>query len=318
MKTSPVTFEDMARSVIAVPPLARNADLTVNQAENKKLVQHLQAGGVTTLLYGGNANFYNLGLYEYADLLSMLAEIAAPESLVIPSAGPDFGKLMDQMSILRGLNFPTVMVLPLSFPTTTAGVETGIRRFAEAYGRPIILYIKFEEGYLKPDGVRRLVDDGLVSAIKYALARANSAEDSYLARLVDIVDPRYIVSGIGERPAIVHLRDFGLNGFTSGSVCIASKSSTKLLQALKGGNYLAAEEIRQRFLSFEDLRDSISPIRVLHEAVRLVGIADTGPMLPMLTGLPDNQAKDVAIAARELLAYSDPEYRLAALAPDAS
>src|SRR6185369_7295064 len=102
------------------------------------------AGGVTTLMYGGNANFYNIGQYEYAGLLDFLAETAAPNSWVIPSAGPDYGKLIDQAAILKTRAFPTAMVLPHTFPSTPAGAEIALKRFADAYGRKIIVYIKSE------------------------------------------------------------------------------------------------------------------------------------------------------------------------------
>ncbi len=47
MYTCAVTAPDLARSVIAVPPLARTADL--NPAANRALIRHLEAGGVTTV-----------------------------------------------------------------------------------------------------------------------------------------------------------------------------------------------------------------------------------------------------------------------------
>ena len=120
MKTTAVTSSDLAASVLAVPPLAWQADLTLNREANAAIVDHLQAGGVTTLMYGGNANFYNLGLADYVPVLSLLQELAAPETWVIPSVGPDYGKMMDQAAVLRDLDFPTAMVLPLSFPATPA------------------------------------------------------------------------------------------------------------------------------------------------------------------------------------------------------
>ena len=90
MKTSAVTAADLARSVLAVPPLARNGDLTLNPSANAALIRHLEAGGVSTLMYGGNANFYNIGLYEYGAVLDFLEQTAAAESWVIPSVGPRF------------------------------------------------------------------------------------------------------------------------------------------------------------------------------------------------------------------------------------
>jgi dihydrodipicolinate synthase/N-acetylneuraminate lyase len=209
--------------------------------------------------------------------------------------------MIDQAAVLKARKFPTAMALPMTFPMTLTGAATGLRKFAEAFGKPIIVYIK-AEGYLTPELVKGLVDDGIVAAIKYAIVRPDPKQDVFLSKLVDLVDRRYIVSGIGERPAIIHLRDFGLNGFTSGSVCVGPRGSQKILEALKRKDYAAAEVIRENYLALEDARDSISPIRVLHEAVRLAGIADTGPILPLLSNLEPEHHARVQKAAGDLLA----------------
>ncbi len=301
MKTDAVSFADLGASVLAVPPLARNADLSFNGTANAALIKHIEAGGVSTLLYGGNANFYNIGLYEYASICDSLAELAAPKTWVIPSVGPDFGRMLDQAAILKTRKFPTAMALPMTFPMTPAGCVVGLQKFAEAYGKPIIVYIK-AEGALTPEGVKTLVDSGVVSAIKYAIVRPDPSKDPFLSKLVDLVDRRYIVSGIGERPAIIHLRDFGLNGFTSGSVCVGPRGSMQLLAAIKKGDYETAARIRERYLPLEDARDAYSPIRVLHEAIRLAGIADTGPVLPLLTNIEAERHDEIKKAAVALLA----------------
>ena len=70
MDTRPITPTTLAGSVIAVPPLARDDSLTVNPAENARIIRHLEAGGVRTLLYGGNAVLGHVALSEYADLMS--------------------------------------------------------------------------------------------------------------------------------------------------------------------------------------------------------------------------------------------------------
>ena len=50
MKTGPVQPTDLPRSVIAVPPLARNADLSLNAEANKTLIRHLEDAGITSLM----------------------------------------------------------------------------------------------------------------------------------------------------------------------------------------------------------------------------------------------------------------------------
>lgn len=86
MKTTPVLPADLARSVLAVPPLARYSDLTVNEDANRRLIGYLEAGGVRSLMYGGNANFYNLPISEFAEVLEFLCDAAGEDSWVIPSS----------------------------------------------------------------------------------------------------------------------------------------------------------------------------------------------------------------------------------------
>ncbi len=294
-----------ATSVIAVPPLARDAAERLAPEENTRLIRHLEAGGVRVLLYGGNAIFYHIRLSEYAAILTHLAEAAGPETVVIPSAGPAYGLSLDQAEIAREFPFPTVMVLPHQGLNTFAGVETGLRRFAEKLGRPIVVYVK-QEGYVTPAEVARLVQDGCVSWIKYAIVRPDPAQDSFLQELVQQVPPSLVVSGIGEQPALVHLRDFHLQGFTSGCVCVAPRLSQKFLAAARAGNWPEAERIRALFQPLEDLRNRINPVRVLHEAVRLAGLAHTGPIIPLLSGLSEEQSRGVEGVARELLVRNEP------------
>ena len=303
MNTNAITPGMLASSVIAVPPLARDTELKICDKENAKIIRHLEDGGIRTLLYGGNAVFYHIALAEYADTLAMLRDNAGAETTVIPSIGPAFGMSMDQAAVLRDFDFPTVMVLPARDIATPEGVATGIRKFAEAYGQPIVLYIKFE-GYLEPEHARALMDDGVVNWIKYAIVRDDPAQDDYLRQLVDCVDPQRIVSGIGEQPAIVHLRDFGVQGFTSGCVCVAPSLSMKMLAALKADDYETAETIRQTFEPLENLRNAINPIRVLHTAVAEADIADTGSILPLLNDVSENERANIADAAKTLLVHN--------------
>ncbi len=289
----------LAASVIAVPPVARTSDRRICDAENRRLIEYLEHGGVSTLLYGGNAVLYHVRPSEYAQLLSMLQSAVRQSTWVIPSVGPAFGTMMDQADVLIDFDFPTVMILPQKEIADQAGLATGIRLFAERLGKPIVLYLKHDR-WLAPRAVQSLEDDGLISWVKYAVVRDDPAKDDYLREIAQVVEPNRIVSGIGEQPAIVHMRDFGVASFTSGCVCVAPKMSMRLLAAVSAKDYAAAELLRRRFQALEDLRNQIQPISVLHQALAAAGIAETGPIQPMLGPLTADQAALVAQASREL------------------
>ena len=300
MNQSEITPETLAGSVISVPPLARNADFSLNRDENKKLIRHLEGGGVSTLLYGGNAILYHVALSEYAELLQMMTDLAGENTLMIPSVGPAYGTMMDQAAILREFNFPTAMILPTRDVVTSSGVASAVRHFVEKTSKPAVLYVK-NDGFIEVDAVKKLMDDGLLSWIKYAVVREDTSNDPYLRELADAVGTDRIVSGIGEQPAIVHLRDFGLNCFTSGCVCVAPGKSMEMLRAIKAGDFETAEQVRSTFKPLEDLRNSINPIRVLHTAVALSGIANTGPIIPLMSELNDSDRPAIEAAAAQLL-----------------
>jgi dihydrodipicolinate synthase/N-acetylneuraminate lyase len=300
MRNTPVSPADLCNSVVAVPPLCRKADRSIDTGENRRLISYLENGGVRTLLYGGNANLYNMAVSEYACLLEMLEGETSEETVAIPSVGPFFGNISDQAGILRGSSFPCVMVLPVMFPARQEGVATAVRHFVEKSGIKAVIYIK-DEDYISPELIGALVDDGVISWVKYAIVRDNPAEDDYLRALLDRVDPAMVVSGIGEQPAIVHLRDFGLISFTSGCVCVAPSESMRMLAAIKAEDFEQAEKIRATFSRLEDLRNSHGPIPVLHHAVALAGIAETGSQLPLMSDLGSDLMGPIANAAASLM-----------------
>lgn len=304
MNVSPIVESEFASTVMAVPPLARRPDLTLDVEENRKLIRHMEAGGIGTLLYGGNANLYHVAVSEYRELLDMLADLTGPNTRVIPAIGPDFGKMQDQARILAQTAYKTAMVLPLGGFTTPAGVEAGLTRIVDAAGIPLTLYIKSEE-YVDVDTLARLVDRGTLIAVKYAIVRQDPTNDPYLRRLLQSVPKSKVVSGMGERPALVHVRDFGLAAWTTGSGCIAPHAVMELLAAAKAGRAEEAQRIYDAFMPLETLRDDISLIRVLHDAVTLSGIGNMGSILPLLSGTPEADLSAVELAARALLAFEN-------------
>jgi len=295
--------------VFAVPPLSRapGKSRAIDFEESSRIVRHIAKGGITRFIYGGNAFLYHLTLDEYEQLLAWQAAIKEDGLWFIPSAGPSYGRLMDQAKLLRRFAVPCVMTLPCGDPRDAAGLEVGLREFAHAADTRLMLYLKAETNMGADlmaglDTVAQLVDEGICIAIKYAVVREDPSQDRYLDQLLKRVERRKVISGIGERPAINHLRQWGLPGFTTGSGCLAPALSGAVFSACRAGDYAEAERVRSRFLNLEDLRDAWGPARVLHHALELAGVATTGPIPPFVSELSPEQKKRIQPVAQELLA----------------
>lgn len=300
-----ITPQDL-RGVFAVPPLPRASTprrtLDFDAAED--VASYIAAGGVTRYLYGGNAFLYHISMAEYEALIGWLAGFPG-DRWAIPSVGPSFGRALDQACLLRRHAFRCAMALPCGDPRDASGMETGLREIADASGLPLILYIKSEDGFGADkerglDAIGRLMRDGVGVAIKYAIVRNDPARDEYLDGLLRRVDRSRVISGMGERPAIVHLRDFELTGMTTGSGCIGPRRCNDLYRACLEHSWNEAEAIRSRFIPLEDLRDAWGPARVLHHATELAGIASTGPILPYVSPLNSQQLDQLRPVARAL------------------
>jgi 4-hydroxy-tetrahydrodipicolinate synthase len=292
--------------VYAVPPLPRKTDArrTLDLDAAESVARHIEAGGITRFLYGGNAFLYHASLEDFQALVEWLSGFA-PARWPIPSIGPSFGRAIDQAGILKKHAFRAVMMLPCGDPRDAAGMEAGLREIADEAGMPLILYLKSEDGFGSDrnqglDAVGRLVDDGVALAIKYAVVRDNPLADAYLDALLWRVDRSRVISGMGERPAIEHLRDYRLGGLTTGSGCIAPRRCQDLFEASGAGDWSRASGLRADFMPLEDLRDAWGPARVLHHATELADIAPTGPIPPYVSALDAEQLARLAPVARAL------------------
>ena len=167
---------------------------------------------------------------------------------------------------------------------------------------PVTMYLKSEQT-IDIARIGQLVDAGRILAIKYAVVRDNPAHDPYLQDLVARIGAHRIVSGMGERPAPVHLRQFGLASFTTGCGCIAPRACLDLLRALQRGDTATADALHAQFMPLENLREAISLIRVLHDAVSLSGVADMGPQLPLLSASPAERIGEISELAVALLSF---------------
>ena len=189
---------------------------------------------------------------------------------------------MEQAGALRKYRFPAAMLLPCGDPRDADGLERGYREIAEAADTKLIVYLKDEINFGADknaglDSIARLVDDGICIGIKYAVVREDPSKDSYLESLLARVDRKFVISGIGERPAVVHLRDWGLAGFTTGSGCVAPRLSQTLFELCQRGDFETSARVRDRFLALEDLRDEWGPAESAASRHAIGGYSRHGP-----------------------------------------
>jgi len=296
-----INSEIIHRSIFVVPPLARDNNGIFSKKENKKIIEHLINSGVKNLMYGGNANFYNIRPTEFKSILKNLKNLIEDETWLIPSIGPDFGKMKDQTDIVKELGFPTLMILPyMEGGTKENGRVLAIESISKRFGMPVILYIK-DENYISPKNVLKLCRNNNVCGIKYAIVKKDPSKDTYLKELINLIDSKLIISGIGEKPVISHFKDFGLKCFTTGSGSIAPRLSIKLFESLKNGILKESYSIRSKFLNFENLRDKYGPPQVLHLGVNACGIAKLGEMQPIWGIIEKNIENIILKESQQLL-----------------
>lgn len=306
------TPADYAGAVVAVPPIALTADGRIDAATNARVMDHIAGGGVTTLLYGGNANLYHFSRAQCTEALDMLFGACPSGARILFSIGPGFGQAMDQIDDIARVGCANVMLLPTAFPSDSDGVAQGLRRIADRLGFGVVLYIK-RDGYIAPETLAGLVGDGTVAFVKYAVERDDAARDPYLDRILDAAGPGLVASGMGETPIADHIGQRAMATFTSGAVCIAPAACNELLRLYRAGQHDLPDRLSQPFLEFERLRMRFGGIALLHDAIAMAGLGDCGPMLPMLSNLSDEARAVVApVIDRIVQAEAETRRRIAA------
>lgn len=274
---------DYATTVVAVPPIALGEDGRVSQTNNEILIKHMCDGGVRIVLYGGNANLYHYDLDLFTQAVETMT-LAQEKGLdVIGSIGPDFGKATDQAPLVARAGISNIMLLPMAFPADSEGIAAGVRRIADRLGHGVVFYIR-RANYIAPATLARLVDEGAVRMVKYAVEQDEPATDPYLDELIQSIELDRIASGMGETPVLDHIATRKLATFTSGAICLAPRAALALLPRLKAGQMDALRDEIGPFLDFERVRKRYGGIQVLHEAVSMQ-ICNMGRPLPMLSAL---------------------------------
>jgi 4-hydroxy-tetrahydrodipicolinate synthase len=143
---------------------------------------------------------------------------------------------------------------------------------------------------LRPTDIAALLKDGALCAVEYGIAADPNGDAPHLSALLDLIGTAdRLIDGTGEL-TIVGSSKFGIKGYTSGSGLIAPHLSMALLDAVKRGDRAEIEALSAPFAAFEGARATYSAIPVVHDAVRFLGIADTGPIGPFFESIDEPDA----------------------------
>ena len=208
---------------------------------------------------------------------------------MIPSAGPSFGRLIDQAAILRRYKFPCVMALPCGDPRDAAGLGTRTSRVRRE--------MRHAAGSLSERRERTSARTRWRASMRWRgwsqTGRVSgSSMLSFGVSLRRMLIWRRCWTESTNRRCQRNRRAAGdcpHEGLVASGihhrlgVCCSGRQSGSVRKLRPPRTFRPAESFRSRFLPLEDLRDAWGPARVLHAATELSGIATTGPIPPFMT-----------------------------------
>jgi len=289
----------LAGKVLADLPMALHADLSVNGEATLRLIAHVRAGGIAALLIGSNANLQAFGLAQFAAAVEIAAE-AARHGPVVLGIGPELGRTLDQAPLIERAGLANLLLLPVLAPADTHGTADGIRHIADRLGRGVTVDL-VRDNHLRPVTLRKLAEEGAVTAVRYGVPMPNPGDDGYLDRVIEVMGPERVIGGLGETAIMDHLAVRRLAGFSSGAAALVPGRIRAIVEAIAAGAPGEARRLLAPVLELERVRAMLGPIQVLHDAVSHAGIAPMGPQMPMLSRVKDKYRAEMAAALAALI-----------------
>ncbi len=108
-----------------------------------------------------------------------------------------------------------------------------------------------------------------------SVERPDPAQDAYLDAVMAAIGKDRMASGWAKRRSTTISGRRAMTTYTSGAVCIALRPRWNSLRFYKAGRGAEALELSRPFLEFERVRTDLGGLQVLHDGMRLAGIADT-------------------------------------------
>ncbi|MFI5801844.1 dihydrodipicolinate synthase family protein [Streptomyces sp. NPDC051561] len=282
--------------VVAIPVTPFAADGSIDRDVFRALLRRLLDGGVRTLTPNGNTGeFYTLGPEERRLVTDMTLEEARGRAAVVVGVGHDLPTAKAAARHARDAGADMIMVHQPVHPYVSQDgwVDYHVEIADEVPELGVVPYIR--NPLLEGRTIARLGERcpqvvGLKYAVPDAVRFGAVAREAGLDRFV-------WVAGLAELYALPYWA-MGATGFTSGLVNVAPALSLALLDALRAGDYPAAQKLWERIRPFEELRaadQSANNVTVVKEALAALGLCRNEVRPPSKT-LPDALRVEVAAA----------------------
>ncbi|WP_185035526.1 dihydrodipicolinate synthase family protein [Streptomyces candidus] len=282
--------------VVAIPVTPFAADGSIDRDAFRATLRRLLDGGVRTVTPNGNTGeFYTLDPDERRLVTELTLQETKGRAAVIVGVGHDLPTAKADARHARDAGADMIMVHQPTHPYVSRGGWIDYHREV-ADSAPELGVVPYIRNPLL-DG-RTIAELGeqcpQVIGVKYAVPDATRfgavARDAGLDRFV-------WVAGLAELYAVPYWA-MGATGFTSGLVNVAPTLSLALLEALRTGDYQAAQKIWERIRPFEELRaadQSANNVTVVKEALSILGLCRNA-VRPPSKELPEPQRAEVAAA----------------------
>ena len=247
------------------------------------------AGARLFIPCGNTGEYYALTDEERIAIVQTHAEAAPDDAVLVAGVG---GSVKEATALAEAYEEAGADATMVMHPTFTYATERGLVNYYERIGDATDLgLVIYKRG---PDVTRRVVHEVTQREDAVAVKFAVNDVKEFSQTVADGPEDVAWVNGIAERYAVGFAAE-GAVGYTTGIGNFAPEAVLALFDALDGGDWERAREIREIVRPYEDLRAESGPDNVLGSALNVPSVkyglelagANGGPVRDPLGELTD-------------------------------
>jgi 4-hydroxy-tetrahydrodipicolinate synthase len=276
------------RGISGVHVTPYDASGNVDQAQLRRVIDRIAAGGIHNIVSAGNTGeYYALTPDEVRAVHDGAIAGNASRSLLTAAVGRSLKEAVELGRRAKAGGADAIMAHqpmdPFAAPQSQAAY---FRSIAEEVDLPLVAYVRSDA--MKLDELMGIANHPNVAAVKFATPNLMLLSECIRASGPDTA---VWVCGLAEGWAAPFYAA-GARGFTSGLVNVDPARSLAIHAALEGGDFAKVRELVATIAAFETMRTKFgngANVTVVKEAMELIGYP-VGPV--RLPGLPALDAAD--------------------------